>query len=703
MRKNVVLIPVLLVAAAGMIGAAQRGDASATDSPDVALKMAINAELVTGDVNTAIARYSQIADRYRTTAPAVAARALVQMAASYEKLGKPEARHAYEEVLRLFPDEEAASRARARLGNDTGATATKSGVTLASLPNSDGLPGTVTLDGKYLSFTSWSDGEVHVRDLRTGADRVLTQRRDFNAGLSAIAKDGSRVAYQAFEGGCDANIHGPAALCVVPLSANEAFQSKTLLQRQDVVEIAPMDWSIDGRTIAVSIRRQDRTAQIGLVSASDGSLRVLQTVDWRGPTRIVFSPDGQDLAFDLPVSDANDDRHIVTVAVDGSRGTTAVEHASQNVVMGWAPDGSALLFASNRGESMGLWAQPFSHRNPQGAPRLIRPAINGAWSSGVTRDGALYFGVSNSDLDISVARVDLESGRQQGPATRLLHRFVGTNSQPEWTPDGRFFAWVSQRGFNITNNVGRIIGVRDTSNGEEWEVRPKLLYFHSLSWSPSADALVTSGIDVKGREGVFKVDARTGDVSLIVEDTRNAYPRWSPDGRSIFYRKATRHQQDTDFTLVERALASGAERTITRGELGVFSVAPDGRFIAAPVGGILGSAARAIVEIRVDTGEQRDLLRAGPSERIPPYVAPRWTRDGKALLVRKRTPNEIWLVPTSGPQPRKLEIDVHDWAFGPIGQFSIHPDGQSIAFLSGTRTNEVMVLENFLPSLRSSR
>jgi Tol biopolymer transport system component len=296
-----------------------------------------------------------------------------------------------------------------------------------------------------------------------------------------------------------------------------------------------------------------------------------------------------------------------------------------------------------------------------------------------------------------VMQVDLGSGNQRGPAVRLLQRFIGTNTLPEWTPDGKLLAYVSQRGFNLPNNVGRIIGIRDVSTGEERELRPKLLYFGSISWSPSGDALVTSGTDIKGRDGVFRIDARTGEASMIVEDTRSAYPRWSPDGKAIFYRKVARGQS-ADVTLVERTLASGAERAIRRGEIGLFSVSPDGRFIAAPTGGIAGAAARSVVEIRIDTGEMRELLRVGSSERIPPYVAPRWTPDGKAVLVRKRSPNEIWLVPTTAGSPRKLSFDVHDWSFGPIGQFSIHPDGQRIAFLSGNLSSEVMVLENFLPA-----
>jgi hypothetical protein len=107
--------------------------------------------------------------------------------------------------------------------------------------------------------------------------------------------------------------------------------------------------------------------------------------------------------------------------------------------------------------------------------------------------------------------------------------------------------------------------------------------------------------------------------------------------------------------------------------------------------------------IRADNGEMQDLLRVGPSERLPMYVAPQWTPDGRGVLVRKATPNELWLLPTTGAAPRKLDVDVRDWSFGGVGQISLHPDGRRIAFLSGSLSNEVMVLENFLQASAASR
>jgi Tol biopolymer transport system component len=387
------------------------------------------------------------------------------------------------------------------------------------------------------------------------------------------------------------------------------------------------------------------------------------------------------------------------MAVDGSRGSTVVQHPGQDVVSGWTPDGSALLFASDRSGSTSLWLQPLSDRQPRGAPRLIRGGLGGFMSAGVTRNGALYLSVDVSQRDVSVTALELATGKEARAPVRPIQQFVGTNVMPDWSPDGRHLAYVSQR--SGLRNSGRIIGIRDMRTGDERALRPALSYFGPIDWAPDGDLFVTAGTDLKGRSGVFTIDARTARSSLIVDTSINAYPKWSSDGRRMFYRK-TGQQRYTDVSIVERDLVSGTERTVARGAFGAFSVSPDGTSIAAPMGGIATASARVLAGIRVDTGEVRELMRVGPSERFPPYVAPQWTPDGRAVLVRKRSPNELWLVPLGGT-PRKLDVDVREWSFGAVGQMSVHPDGRQVAFLTGRLSSEVMVLENFLPPVSSTR
>ena len=53
-------------------------------------------------------------------------------------------------------------------------------------------------------------------------------------------------------------------------------------------------------------------------------------------------------------------------------------------------------------------------------------------------------------------------------------------------------------------------------------------------------------------------------------------------------------------------------------------------------------------------------------------------------------------MPIADAPPRKLDIDVNQWAAGNWGVISLSPDGGQVAFLTGQVNSEVWVLENFL-------
>ena len=448
------------------------------------------------------------------------------------------------------------------------------------------------------------------------------------------------------------------------------------------------------------MQRKDRTAQIGLVGVHDGSLRVLKSVNWASNSRIFFSPDGKDLAFDLPASETGDQRDVFVLAADGSREVLAVVHASNDIVMGWSPDGKLLLFASDRNGSIGLWALAFENRKPQGPPQLIKANIGSAKSMGVTNDGSLYLGVATTFREIEVVSIDFDTGKQVGSPSRPIQTFMGTNMNPAWSRDGKYLAYVSTRGPNRD-----LIGIRSVDTGEVRELHPQpsLEWIQGPSWAPDGRSLVVSGADPKGRQGIFRIDAETGEVVPIVAPTpeRLSYEGffWSPDGKRMYY-----HSQEG--AIYEREVASGKMREVIRGTLGPISLSPDGRWIASSQGD-WRTESQTVVLIPVDGGEPRELLRVNKPQWINNTSMP-WTPDGKGILVRKMLvaggkKSELWLVPIDGGRARKLDFDANRVATYAPGKIRLHPDGRRLAYVFGDYTSEVWVLENFLPVLSAKK
>ena len=110
--------------------------------------------------------------------------------------------------------------------------------------------------------------------------------------------------------------------------------------------------------------------------------------------------------------------------MDGSGEIPAVAHSANDAVMGWSPDGTRLLFRSDRTGSWSLWAQSFSSGRVQGTPELLKPDIGRSVSLGVTTSGALYLFKTISTRDFTIAPLDLEAGALLGPPVGFSQGFL---------------------------------------------------------------------------------------------------------------------------------------------------------------------------------------------------------------------------------------------------------------------------------------
>ena len=587
----------------------------------------------------------------------------------------------------------AVAQARATLGQSETTTFSQVGEPNRGL---NSVNGTVSPDGRYLSLTNWATGNLALRDLATGTDRPLTddgKPGQQYAESSVISRDGRLVGYSWWNG-----ITRRYELRVVPVQGADS-KPRQLYDNPDVRSITPYDWSPDGRWIAV-VLRQDRTQQIGLVSTETGSLRILQNL----PTSTLkFSPDGQLLAFTTrQETNGQVRRHISAVTIDGSDVTDLVTDDSNNQLMGWY--GRWLLFTSARSGSNNLWAVEVTTGVPQGQPRLLKAGVDGS-SLGMTESGSLLLSVRKSTVDVTVASVDLASGRGIGTPVQPITTFVGTNVNPSWTSDGKL-VYTSRGG---RGGGGPILAICNLATGQVQEVGFALNHLLRPRLSPDGKSFIGGGaVDpATGRHGIFRVDAATGAATPVdvVEGGGEAAvnPIWSPDGQTIYYSRTVDDQpgEGPTWALVARSLASDAIQELaryTRFGSGALAVSRDGGTIAL-------ARRQDILAIPTAGGPPRTLATVAPAYLIGAGL--NWTSDGQHLVVTvSDTPNggtrgrRVAIVPVDGSPIRTLDLDVP----GIAGPVQLSPDEDRLAFVSGGGiTVEVWKLEHFLPPAGAAR
>ena len=682
---------------------------------------ALAAERADGNLRQAIQLYERVV-KEAAGDRALVARALVRMAECHEKLGQRDAARIYERVVRDFADQaDSVTAARARLAVLQSPVAQTAQTVREIWSGTDVDPmGGPSPDGRYLSFTDWDTGDLAVRDLIDGRNRRLTNTGGWEvsgdyAEYSVISPDGRQVAYAWFTdkgGRPDATCACRYDVRVLPLPAADA-RPRVVHQSDETVWARPVAWAPDGRRLFIVRELRDGTNQLAVVTLSDGSLRVLKSLDWRYPDRMAASPDGRFVAFDAPAESDDLTRDIYVLAVDGSRETTVVRHPAHDHAPVWSWDGSHLLFVSDRSGSEAVWRVPVDDGKATASPILVmRAGRPGMVLLGMTRPGSLYFWSGGPGQNVHVADLDSTLTATSG-ATVLIERFIGMNRAPAWSPDGETLAYLSQRGSSDTAGSTALV-LHSVRSRQDREVPMRIRAADRVSWFPDGRSVLVATLHEQRRFAYYRVDITTGAADLVMVTKGNGIPvrrpQVSPDGRFVFH--------------VDRERAAGAEESLlmrfdlqTREPLELkrltgtdqyftsFAVSPDGaevaylRFDGPPRASILEV-------IPAAGGRAREVYRASPWLGGDRYSGIAWSLDSSHLLfVRSLNgttpPFALWKVAATGGVPRPTGLTMPRGMNLP----AVHPRGDRIAVAATAEGPgpSVWAIEHFLPRSVATR
>ena len=240
------------------------------------------------------------------------------------------------------------------------------------------------------------------------------------------------------------------------------------------------------------------------------------------------------------------DRDIFLIEAETGEERVLVDHPANDVVLGWAPDGRHVFFASDRTGTLAAWLLPVSDGRAAGGPILVKPEIWRINPLGFTKKGAFYYGVEMSMTDVYLATIDSDTGHLLEPPTRISQTYHGGNAEGEWSPDGRFLAYLSKRSLIPRGNGSEVIVIRSNETGEVRELHPRLGPLHRPKWSPDGRSILVWSSGESGQKGLFLVDVQTGQEQPLLFPSPGEGPllaEWGPDDKTLFIQHMGRRRE----------------------------------------------------------------------------------------------------------------------------------------------------------------
>lgn len=404
-------------------------------------------------------------------------------------------------------------------------------------------------------------------------------------------------------------IAGTFALSISLLATICAAQQKRAMTFEDVIAlktVSDAQISPDGKWVAYVVTSADmkenaNDADVWLVSTSGGD-PIRLTTSKKNDNQPRWSPDGKRIGF---LSAREEKPQIFLISPFGGEATRLTESKSGVQSFQWSPDGNRIAYVAQ------LEPTPDEEKKQK------------------DKDDAQV-----TDKNFKFSRlwvIDVASGK-----TSQVVKGEFTVSDPQWSPDGRSIAFVTNPTPKADDGSVSDIWVIDLTPASADEVVD--LHKRISELQRTLDTLSIAGdrnyfrvMEVRSQIAALqnKIDQKSGLRKLVDNEGPDSAPRWSPDGKLIAY----------------------LSRDAKNGEIGQ----------------------QRLTLIAAEGGTSREITSTFEYQ---PGAA-RWSPDGKSIFFTAgtRTESRLFSIASSGGDAKPISN-----VGGVMGQATFSRDGSTLAF-----------------------